>query len=203
MKKIYPLLAIFVVAAVLSSCVTTNKATKGAPIKDPGRIIHQALEADITVDDTKKIKGSSSSTWFLMFRLEGDNEYADGIDYGNLGVQPRTSPIAWLWSAINPFNMLNNLLTGDARGKVIGAAAYDAMNGTDADFIAHPTFVHTERNWFIIKQYETTVEGYPGYYSNIRSYDPAQRALDQNLEHQVNKKMIKKLGIGANHNHEH
>ncbi|MAW21051.1 MAG: hypothetical protein CMD16_01475 [Flavobacteriales bacterium] len=204
MKKMYPLLAIFVVAAVLSSCTSTNKAAAGAPIDLPGDISHQTLEADITVDDTKKIKGSSSSTWFLMFRIEGDSEYADGVDYGAYGnVSAKSSPISWLWNAINPFSILSNVLTGDAAGKVKSSAAYDALNGTDADFIAHPRYVYTERNWFIIKQYEATVEGYPGYYSNIRSYDPVQRKLDQNLENAVNKKIIKKLGIGAGHVHEH
>jgi hypothetical protein len=197
MKNIYPLLAIFVVAALFSSCVSTNKAAKGSPIKNPGIITHQPLEADITVDDTQKIKGSSSSTWFLMFRIEGDSEYANGVDYGSASsISARRSPVAYLFSMINPFKHLNNLLTGDAAGKVRSSAAYDALSGSGADFIAHPTYVYTEKNWFIIKQYEATVEGYPGYYSNIRSYDPAQRSLDQNLEHQVNKKIVKKLIIG-------
>ena len=43
---------------------------------------------------------------------------------------------------------------------------------------------------------EATVEGYAGFYSNFRTYDPVKRFLENNLEHQVNKKIVEKLTIG-------
>ena len=206
MKNIYKLLSIFFVATLFSSCVSTNKMSDSVGIERPGgyygQIIHQELEADITVDDSKKIKGSSSSTYFLMFRIEGDNEYADGVNYGDMTLSGG-SIIGKIISALNPFSIINKLMTGDAAGKVRSAAAYDALSGSDADFIAHPTYSYTRKNWVIIQKFEATVEGYAGFYSNIRSFDAKQRALDQNLDNAVNKQIVKKLGIGANHNHEH
>jgi hypothetical protein len=162
-----------------------------------GQIIHQSLEADIKVDMTKKIKGSSASTYFLMFRLEGDNEYADGVDYGAAqSIAKSSSPLKIIFGWLNPLGLLNRIITGDAAGKVRSSAAYDALQGSGADFIAHPTYSYTKKNWFIIQKFEATVEGYPGFYSNIRSFDANQRWLDQNLEHKVNEKIVKKLVIG-------
>ena len=116
MKKIYPLLAIFVVAALFSSCVSTNKMSDSVPIQKPGahygQIVHQALEADITVDDSKKIKGSSESTYFLMFRIEGDNEYADGVDYGAAQtMSSSTSVLKTFFGFLNPLALINKIIT--------------------------------------------------------------------------------------------
>ena len=198
MKKTYKLLPLFIVALVFSSCVSTNKMSNSAPVQDPGRVVHQALEADVTVDDSKKISGSSASTYFLMFRIKGDSEYADGINYSAPAADASS-----ILSLLNPFNLLmapikliNRAFTGDAEGKVKSAAAYQALQATDADFIAHPAYVYTRKNYFIIQKFEATVTGYPGTYSNFRSYDTAKRYFDYNIEHQVNKKIVDKLVIG-------
>ena len=76
------------------------------------------------------------------------------------------------------------------------AAAYDALSGSEADFIAHPTYSYTTKNYFIIQQFEATVEGYPGFYSNFRSFDPAKRRVENNLDNAVNRKIVNKLVIG-------
>ena len=195
MKNIYKLLSIFIVAALFSSCISTNRLTDSSPVDGPGSVQHHQLEADITVDDSKKIKGNSKSTYFLMFRVEGDNEYADGVNYRAMTLKGG-SFFGKLLSALNPFKILNKLMTGDAAGKVQSAAAYDALSGSEADFIAHPTYSYTRKNYFIVQQFEATVEGYPGYYSNFRSFDPAKRRLENNLDNAVNRKIVNKLTIG-------
>ena len=55
-------------------------------------------------------------------------------------------------------------------GKVRSAAAYDAMSGSGADFIAHPTYSYTKKNYLIIQKFDATVEGYAGKYKNFRNF---------------------------------
>ena len=196
MKKNYKLLSIFIVATLLSSCISTNKLTDSTAVESPGSVTVLPLEADITVDDTKKIKGNSKSTYFLMFRIEGDNEYADGVNYRAMSLKSGGGIISRLLSALNPFKIINKIMTGDAQGKVLSAAAYDAMSGSDADFIAHPTYSYTRKNYIIVQQFEATVEGYAGFYSNFRSFDPEKRRLENNLDRAVNEIIIEKLVIG-------
>ena len=178
-----------------------------AGITSPGAITHNELEADITVDDTKKITGTSASTYFLMFRIKGDSEYADGINYGPPAFAPSSSGssniITQLFSGVysliaslNPLKIVNNLMTGDAEGKVKASAAYDALSGSDADFIAHPSYTYTKKNWIIIQQFEATVQGYAGKYSNIRSVDFDEIKFERDIERRVNEKIVKKLIIG-------
>ena len=194
MKNLKIVLTIMVFA-VLAGCQSTNKLYNSANVDNPGSIVHKALEADIRVDDTKKIKGSSNSTYFLMFRLEGDSEYADGIDYSS-GMSGGGSLLKKFFAFLNPLNLVNKIISGDAKGKVISAAAHDALSGTGADFIANPTYSYTKKDFLIIQKFEATIEGYAGFYSNFRSYDPQQRRLDMNIDHQVNKKIVSKLQIG-------
>ena len=196
MKKIYKLVAILFISASFTGCISTNKMSNSAVVKGPGVVKHHELEADITIDDTKKLKGNSKSTYFLMFRIEGDSEYADGVNYNSVGVTDGGAFIGQLLSMLNPLNIINKLFTGDAASKVKASAAYDALSSSDADFLAHPTYTYTKKNWLIIQQFEATVEGYPGKYSNFRSYDAKQRALDMNLDNAVNKKIVQKLIIG-------
>ena len=197
MKNLKIVLTIMVFA-VLAGCQSTNKLYNSSAVDNPGKVKHDRLEADIRVDDTKKIKGTSNSTYFLMFRLEGDSEYADGINYSSGGSSGggAGSLLKTFFGFLNPLNLVNKIISGDAKEKVISAAAHDALSGTGADFIANPTYSYTKKDFLIIQKFEATIEGYPGFYSNFRSYDPVQRALDQNLSHQVNKKIVSKLQIG-------
>ena len=106
MKNIYKLLSIFIVAGLFSSCISTNKLTDSSPVDGPGTVKHHQLEADLSVDDSKKIKGHSKSTYFLMFRVEGDNEYADGVRYEAMNLKGG-SFIGKLLSVFNPFKLIN------------------------------------------------------------------------------------------------
>ena len=196
MKNIYKLIAILFIATSFAGCVSTNKMSDSAQVAGPGYVKHDLLEADITIDDTKKLTGTSESTYFLMFRIEGDSEYADGVNYNPPPSAGSGSLLKQIFGFLNPFSIINALVTGDAEGKVKASAAYDALSNSDADFLAHPTYSYTKKNWLIIQQFEATVQGYPGKYSNFRSYDAKQRALDMNLDHAVNKKIVQKLIIG-------
>jgi len=179
-------------AVFFTGCISTNQGFHSNPVASKGMVKHHDIYADIEVDESKKIRGTSSSTYFLMFRIEGDNEYADGVNYGTMGnVTNGGNFAAQLFSWLNPLAIINKLVTGDAMGKVRSAAAYDAMSGSDADFIAHPTYSYTKKNYLIIQKFDATVEGYAGKYKNFRQVDP----LDRKLENAVNKKIVDKLQI--------
>jgi len=87
-----------------------------------------------------------------MYRIEGDNEYADGVNYSAIAASNTGSLISQLLGLLNPFNLINKIITGDAAGKVTSAAAYNALSGSGADFIAHPTYLFTKKNYLIIQQ---------------------------------------------------
>ena len=44
------------------------------------------------------------------------------------------------------------------------AATYNALEGTDADFLARPTYKMTTKNYILFSTMEATVEGYKGKY---------------------------------------
>jgi len=193
MKKT-KLITYSLIVLLFSSCVSTNRGWQSNPVESKKRTLIPELIADIEVDDSKKIRGSSSSTYFLMFRIEGDSEYADGVNYAAISKTDASSLVSKFLALLNPFYIINKIVTGDAQGKVISAAAYNALSGAGADFIAHPTYSFTKKNYLIIQQFSATVEGYGGTYSNFRKWTPEERnAWD--LEFQVNKKIIEKFGI--------
>jgi hypothetical protein len=39
------------------------------------------IRADIQVNESEKLEGQSVSAYFLIFRVFGDNKFADGISY--------------------------------------------------------------------------------------------------------------------------
>lgn len=189
--KTIQLITCVMLVVFFTGCISTNQGFHSNPVANKGKVHHHDIYADIEVDESKKIRGTSSSTYFLMFRIEGDNEYADGVNYGAVEMTNGGNLAAQIFSWLNPFNIINKLVTGDAMGKVRSAAAYDAMSGSDADFIAHPTYSYTKKNYLIIQKFDATVEGYAGKYKNFRQVDPMQR----NLQNAVNKKIVDKLQI--------
>ena len=141
----------------LSSCVTTNKGFQSSPVVSRN-VELDPIKADIKVNETKRIKGESSSAYFLIFRVSGDKTFADGINYS-------TDASASLAQQLNPLN----LVQAGRLNKVRGAAAYKALNTGDYDVLVHPNYTTTVENYLIFKKYIVSVEGYGAKYENFRT----------------------------------
>ncbi|MDB4606436.1 hypothetical protein OAH04_01440 [Crocinitomicaceae bacterium] len=151
---------------ILQSCSSTNKAFQSSPVISRS-VNLDPIKADIVVDQSKKLKGESKASYLFIFRLNGDNKYADNIQFsaeaGASGVSER------LLSFLNPFYLIKRIATGDATGKVKAAAAYKALENTNADVLVHPMFSITEKSFLIFYKFEAEVTGYAGTYKNFRT----------------------------------
>ena len=97
------------------------------------------LNAEITVNTNTKLQGSASSTLlFGLLKVSGDSKYSDG--YGGLG----------------------------AVGKTKSAAAFKALNGSDADILVSPQYVVEVNNQILQKTIKGTVTGYGGKINSIK-----------------------------------
>ena len=176
MKKNY--LFILTACVIFSSCMTTNKGYQSSPMKSM-KVSQNEIKAEIDVDESGKIKGDSKSTYFLFFRISGDSEYADGINYSTstLGQNPL--------ALLNPFKLLQAIFTGGAEEKVKASAAFNALDGTDADVIVNPTYLITRKNYILFYEYEVEVTGYAGTYKNFKNYDPIEDQLNRKIANRV------------------
>lgn len=161
MKKILlNLVLICSVATSFTSCVTTNKGFQSSPVISRN-VQLDPIKADIKVNETEKISGESISTYFLFFRISGDNTFADGINYSTDAGGSRLR--------------LYNPMKKARLNKVRSAAAYKALSTVDYDFgeydfLVHPNYSVTTKNYLgIVKVYECKVSGYGAKYKNFRS----------------------------------
>ncbi len=153
MKKLVLAVAL---ATTMVSCVSTQKGMQSSPVVSRN-VELDPIKADINVAD-KKVQGKSKSAYFLFFQVKGDNKFAEGITYS-------TDASASMLSKLNPLKVIQS----GRLNKVRGASAYNALEGTDADFIVHPNYVTTVKNYLIYKEYEVEVSGYPATYENFRT----------------------------------
>ena len=129
----------------MTSCgVTQNTATQSSPVRS--RAVNlDPIKADININEEEKLSGSSSSTYVIGFRVSGEQNYADGVNFSTMA-----------------FHL------GRVR-QVKSAAAYNAMLDQGYDVLVHPTYnIKVERGIFVQK-YTATVEGYGGKYENFRT----------------------------------
>jgi hypothetical protein len=164
MKKILlNLVLICSVATSFTSCVTTNKGFQSSPVISRN-VQLDPIKADIKVNETEKISGESISTYFLFFRISGDNTSADGINYSTDAGSSGSSQY-------NPFKILKTAKLN----KVRAAAAFKALSTVDYDFgeydfLVHPNYTMTTKNYLgIVKVYECKVSGYGAKYKNFRT----------------------------------
>ena len=141
----------------LTNCVTTNRGFQSSPVVSRN-VQLDPIKADIKVNESTKLKGQSSSTYFLIFRVSGDNTIADGINYS-------TDASAGILEQLNPMS----LLTAGRLNKVRGAAAFKALSSGDYDVLVHPNYTTTVKNYLIVKKYDVSVEGYGAKYENFRT----------------------------------
>ncbi len=142
------------IAIGLSSCMSTKKGYQSSPVVSRN-VQLDPIKADIVVNETTKLSGKSTSTYILGFRIKGDNTIADGITYSTDAGG----------SGLN----LNVLKTAKLN-KVRSAAAYKALATGDYDFLVHPNYTTSTKNFVgIVKIYECTVSGYGAKYQNFRT----------------------------------
>ena len=149
--------SLFIALMLCTSCMTTNKGFQSSPVISRN-IDLDPIKADIKVDEKSRIKGESSSSYFLFFRVSGDNTFADGINYS-------TDASASFFKRLNPLRILQ----AGRLNKVRGAAAYKALSTGDYDVLVHPNYTTTVKNYLIFKKYTVKVEGYGAKYSNFRT----------------------------------
>jgi len=168
MKKMYKLLPVFIVAIVLSSCgIVKNSGKYHEKNVANSDIYTDVFHADMEIDETEKITGSATATYFLFFRLSGDNHYAD--------IQ-------------GSFEMPFSKTAGPKK-----AAQYKALNSAKADFIAKPSYTIKKTTYLLglMTIVDANVSGYGGVYKNFKQVD----MLERNLENAVNKKLVEKLNL--------
>jgi hypothetical protein len=168
MKKMYKLLPVFIVAIVLSSCGTVKNSGKYHEKNVANSDIYtDVFHADMEIDETEKITGSATATYFLFFKLSGDNHYAD--------IQ-------------GSFEMPFSKTAGPKK-----AAQYKALNSAKADFIAKPSYTIKKTTYLLglMTMVNATVSGYGGVYKNFKQVD----MLELNIENAVNKKLVEKLNL--------
>ncbi len=141
----------------LSSCVTTNKGFQSSPVVSRN-VNLDPIKADINVNEKTKLKGESTSSYFLIFRVSGDKTFADGINYS-------TDASASIIQQLNPLRAIQ----AGRLNKVRGAAAYKALGTGDYDVLVHANYTITIKNYLIYKKYKVTVEGYGAKYENFRT----------------------------------
>ena len=149
--------ALLIGSMLMTSCVTTNRGFQSSPVISRN-VQLDPIKADINVDEKSRVKGESSSVYFLIYRVSGDNTFADGIDYS-------TDASASMLSQLNPLKIAQ----AGRLNKVRGAAAYKALGTGDYDVLVHPNYTTTVENYLLFKKYNVKVEGYGAKYENFRT----------------------------------
>ena len=163
MKKILLALSL---ALIITSCTTTRTGALSTPAYAPKAEINP-IRANVDVDMNKKLVGESTSSYFLVFQVGGDNKFADGMSY----------------SSESQFNALFKA----RENKTKSAAAFKAIQGSGADIIVHPNYIVEVHDYLLFKQIKVKVTGYAGYFRKFyqKEYndrDDLQLKLDINAK---------------------
>lgn len=131
-------------AGAMTGCSSLNVSSSPVPLNGS---VDTDIKADIEVGE--KITGASSATKILLFTLSDDNEYADGMTYGNGGG-----------------GGLSGLL--DPVSAVKSAAAYNAISASGADVIVAPRYTVKKNDYVVYSTIDVTVEGYKGTIKSVK-----------------------------------
>ena len=172
MKKVLLLTCVSVL--VMSSCMTTNKGFQSSPVLSRS-VQLDPIKADIEVNETK-LNGESTSSYFLIFRVQGDNTFADGINYS-------TDANVSVASRLNPLRIIKQLRLNGVRA----AAAYKALENTGFVFLVHPNYTITTTNYLIFQKYNVKVTGYGANYKNFRTEKQKVIITDNHKEYEFTK----------------
>lgn len=143
MKKLF-FFGVIAMSMIMTSCVSLNKSYDSSAVKLTN-VMLDPIKADLTVDQTEKLVGTSSSSFFWIFKVSGDNSFADGVKFPGMS-----------FGAVN---------------KVKSSAAYNALNNAEKeyDIIVDPQYTVKVTKTIFTTNIKVTVEGYGGTYSNFRT----------------------------------
>ena len=155
---------LFCALFILTCTATTSRKHMYSPVEVS---IDTEMVADIQVDVTKKLTGTSRAVYWLIFRLSGDNKYAEGY-----GVYDRYGAGVPYFSPFSPVS------------RVKSAAAYNAISKGEGDILINPTYVIKRETTFYGKiTLEVTVVGYDGKIAQIenvkRDFQSTELKLDK------------------------
>lgn len=146
-KKLFLIVPLAALSIFATSCRSTRMNALATPAYAPMANINE-IRAKIDVDMNKKLTGESSTTYLFWFRINGDNKFADGVDYsGKRGLLPKSISAAR------------------------SAAAYKAVENSGADLIIHPNYVVEIEKFIFFKKINVKVTGYAGYFKNFYQSD--------------------------------
>jgi len=134
-KKFNSLMILFGIIVFSTSCTTTRISGTGVNFQPVSEI--RPVQVDVVVDSSKKIVGTSKSTYLFMNPLLrfGQKQFADG---GFKGPNSKTK----------------------------SAATYNAIKASGADVVINPQYEIKKVNGFLWlwSTHEATVTGYKGNY---------------------------------------
>ena len=123
----------------LSACASTHQGVASAPLVGP-------LKSDkiANIKAGEKVTAESNAKVILGFiTLSDDNKYADGVNYAGESRIPGMSMF-------------------DSTSKVKSAAAYKAVQQSDADVLLAPVYETEVNDYFLWKDIKATVKAYSG-----------------------------------------
>jgi hypothetical protein len=147
--------ALLIITTGLQSCKSTSKGYHSSLVMSKNVELEQ-IKADIKVDETKKLTGTSTATYVFGFKVKGDDKYAAGINYST------------------------NSIRGLREGGIKAAAAYKALEGGEWDILVHPTYTVSRKWFFFGTKFEIEVQGYGATYENFRTEPDTMRCCPNN-----------------------
>jgi hypothetical protein len=132
----------------LISCSSAKKTLQTA-VPPSVKMEEKTLDYDIEIDNSKKITGTSTTVYFLIFGFGDKNEVKTNEKYIKGGLQ-------------NPLRTLREQ-------KSINSAIYNAVENTDIDIIAVPRVTVKRQNYLIFSIYQSEVKGFAGYFKNVKT----------------------------------
>ena len=128
--------------ALLVGCKVTQTSTLSTPMYAPRAEINP-IHADVDIDMNKKVEGEAQASYFLFFRLSGDNKFSEGMNFSGNPLYPKRY------------------------GKLKAAAAYKAVTNSGSDVIVHPNYVIHERRFLFFYNVNMKVSGYAGKFKRF------------------------------------
>jgi len=151
MKKIFLFLTIAVFLMTLTACTSLTKSQFSSPLHSD---VRAPIKADVTIGE--KISGTASTTTiFKIFKFGSTRKYATGVAYFTNG--------GFGGVDFDPFALEKE------------AAAYDAVNTSNADVIVNPEYLVEVNDYLLFSTAYVTVTGLKGTLRGLKVDDPAAR----------------------------
>ncbi|MEY4703607.1 MAG: hypothetical protein RIR96_1504 [Bacteroidota bacterium] len=152
-------LLVLAIGVALSSCNSTLTKTLSSPTYAPKLEINP-IRADLEIDMNKKLNGEAKASYFLMFKVsKSDNKYVEGLTFTSEGIS--ISDLVYTFWGLQFLNPNNKI------AKTKASAAYNAILGSGADVLVHPSYTVEKHNYIFFSFYKINVTGYAGYFKKF------------------------------------